>query len=129
MAGFRIAPREETTLTKPRPVKRRDYLAWIHDIPCVITGKTGVEACHLSWARPELGHYGRGKSRKASDRWVLPMSPEKHREQHSMGEQRFWMMHKPDPHILCLTLYGLWSDYGDEATEFATRIIMKGIRG
>lgn len=126
--AMRIAPQGELTLTKAKPVKRGTYLQWIRSLPCVVTGTRPVEAAHLSTARPELGHFGRGKQQKASDSWVLPLSPEEHRRQHDMGEKKYWFLQHQDPYLLCLVLWRLWSDYGPDATEHAERIILRGLK-
>lgn len=124
--AFRIAPSEAPV--KAPPVKRPSYLSWIRTLPCVVTGTRPVEAAHLSMARPDMGHYGKGKSQKASDSWCLPLCPDEHRRQHDIGEKKYWFLQHQDPHTLCLVLWRLWSDYGSSATEHAERIIMKGIR-
>lgn len=108
---------------KAKPKKSKDYLAFIHLLPCVLTGQYGVEAAHLSMAAPRYGHYGRGKGSKVSDRWVLPLSQAKHARQHEIGEDLFWRNAGIDPHILALTIHGLWTDLGDDAEPFATAII------
>lgn len=124
MAGFRIAHHISPDPTpKAKAKKERGYLAFIHCLPCVITGVYGVEAAHLSMAASEYGHYGRAKSSKASDRWVLPLSPVKHRRQHEIGEDLFWRSAGIDPHVLALVIYGLWAEYGDAAEPFAIAII------
>lgn len=119
--GFRIAP--QPIAAKAKPVKAPSYLTFVHMLPCVITGMYGVEAAHLSYANPALGHFGRGKGQKASDRWALPLCPEKHREQHSMGEMAFWRRHNINPHLVALTIWGLWSERGDDALDLATQVI------
>lgn len=108
---------------KAKAAKSKGYLSFVHCLPCVITGQYGIEAAHLSMAAPRYGHYGRGKGRKASDRWVLPLSPAAHARQHQIGEDLFWRNAGIDPHILALTIFGLWSDLGDDAEPFATAII------
>lgn len=124
MAGFRIASSLTPDPTpKRKATKSKDYLAFIHELPCAITGRYGVEAAHISTAAPRYGHYGRGKQRKASDRWVLPMAPEEHARQHKIGEMAFWHSTGINPHVLALTLFGLWSDMGDDAEPFAAAII------
>lgn len=129
--AYRISQQEQDMIAPSRktaPVKRAAYLAFIRSLPCVITRQHGVEAAHLSFARPELGHFGRGKSQKASDRWCLPLSPSFHAAQHAAGnERRWWMDYAPDPHVACMILWGLYSDYGMDAREHAEHIIMKGI--
>ena len=108
---------------KSKPAKSKDYLAFIHTLPCSVTGKYGVEAAHLSMAAPQFGNYGRGKGRKVSDRWTLPLCREAHYEQHQDGEERFWKRSGINPHILAMTIYGLWTELGDDAQPFAAAII------
>lgn len=128
MAGFRIAHHITPDPTPQRkPAKSKDYLAFIHNLPCVLTGVYGVQAAHLSMAAPKYGHYGRGKQRKASDRWALPMCPAQHDRQHRIGEEVFWSAAGVNPHILALTIFGLWSDLGDDAEPFAAAIINQNI--
>ncbi|GAB4351332.1 MAG: DUF968 domain-containing protein [Oricola sp.] len=130
MSGFRIPyPNEQFSAgKKTAPVKRDSYKRWIATLPCVITKSYGVQVAHLSFSRPELGHLGRGKQTKASDRWVLPLAVALHEEQHAGSEREFWRRYGIDPHIACLVLFGIWSDYGRDATEHAERIIKGGIR-
>lgn len=124
MAGFRIAHNISPDPTpKAKAKKSKDYLSFIHLLPCVITGQREVQAAHLSMAAPRYGHYGRGKGSKVSDRWVLPLSPAAHARQHQIGEDLYWRSAGIDPHILALTIHGLWTDLGDDAVPFATAII------
>ncbi|PDT15856.1 DUF968 domain-containing protein [Rhizobium sp. J15] len=124
MSAFRIAPHvSPDPVPKRKPAKSRDYLTFLHELPCVITGAYGVEAAHLSMASPRHGHYGRGKSRKAPDRWALPLSQLEHARQHRIGEEAFWVCAGINPHVLALTIFGLWSDMGNDAVPFATAII------
>lgn len=124
MSAFRIAHHITPDPTpKRKPAKSKDYLAFVRKLPCCITGSYGVEAAHLSMAAPRYGHYGRGRQSKAPDRWALPLSPGHHAHQHGIGERAFWDVYDIDPHILALTLYGLWSDLGDDAQPFAAAII------
>lgn len=125
MAGFRIENSYLAPTPKIKPVKSRTYLAFLHELPCVSTGRYGVQAAHLSMASPRHGHYGRGKGRKAHDRWALSLSPEEHDRQHRIGEETYWIGR--DPHSLCLVLWGLFSDMGDDAVPFATAVINQWI--
>jgi hypothetical protein len=105
-----------------RPVKNKSYISWLHDLPCCVCGDAWVDAAHLSMAKPEYGHWGRGKGRKASDRWALPLCRDCHTKQHDIGEGRFW--EDRDPWLLCLILFGIYSDIGEDATEMATELIL-----
>lgn len=130
MAGFRIAPsagRPDPTPTT-RAKKNRGYLSFIHSLPCAVSGaRSDIQAAHLSFASPKHGHYGRGKSSKAPDRWALPLSSEEHSRQHDMNEAAYWARAGIDPHILALTIFGLWSDLGDDAETYAAAIINSGL--
>lgn len=118
-----IQPFSKTT----KAVKRPAYLTWIRTLPCVVTKRSDVQAAHLSFFRPDLGHFGRGMSQKASDRWCLPLCVEQHLLQHAGNEQAYWRRHGIDPHLACLVLWGLFSELGADATDEAGKIITKGI--
>lgn len=123
----RVANFSQPYFPKRKQAKSKGYLAFLHRLPCVITGRTGVQACHVSFRAPQYGHYGRGKQTKAADRWALPMTPEMHAAQHAMGERDFWLKHGVDPHLLCLVLWGLWSADGDVAEEECIAVIRSGV--
>ncbi len=123
MTAFRIANTNFDPTPKRKATKSKGYLAFIHSLPCCVSGEYGVEAAHLSSAVPQFGHYGRGKGSKAPDRWALPLSPTQHRIQHFMNEMEFWRRAGIDPHVLALTIFGLWADMGDDAQPFAAAII------
>ena len=125
--AFQIKPREDTYFPKKKATKNKGYLAWLHELPCCVTGRYGVEAAHLSYANPMFAHYGRGRGTKSSDRWALPLSPEEHRKQHSMNEEEYWHQFPWSPHILALTIWGVYSCDGDLATEIATSVIMSRV--
>ncbi|MDX3926785.1 MAG: DUF968 domain-containing protein [Shinella sp.] len=111
-----------------RPKKRRDYLAFLHHLPCVVTGRHGVQAAHLSYSNIFHGHFGRGKGTKAPDRFALPLCPEEHALQHSMNERAYWESKGIDPHALANTLFGIWNDYDEpEAITYCTQRINQGL--
>lgn len=123
-AAFRTEPEPP----RRRPKKRSDYLAFLHKLPCVITGRTGVQAAHLSYANVFHGHFGRGKGTKAPDRFALPLCPEEHAAQHAMNERSYWEAKGIDPHALANTLFGLWNDYDeDDAVTYCTTRINQGL--
>lgn len=126
--AWRIASaREQPFSAHTSPVKAADYLSWLHTLPCVISHQWPVEAAHVSFARPELGAPGRGKSRKVSDRWAVPLSPDLHRVQHDGNEREFWRGHSLDPHVICLVLWGIYFERKQDAGEIAERLILGGI--
>ncbi len=127
MSGFRISrPTEAFQTPKRKAAKDKDYLGFIAKLPCVITRQYGVQVCHVSFANTDFGHYGRAKGSKASDRWCLPMIPERHAEQHAGSEKWFWHLHEINPHLVCVILYGLFNEAGMDALPQAEAIIMKG---
>ncbi|NTG07189.1 DUF968 domain-containing protein [Rhizobium rhizogenes] len=129
--AFRIANTNFDATPKRRPVKRADYLSFIHELPCVVTGKYGVQAAHVSFANTWHGHFGRGKGTKAPDRFALPLSAEEHELQHSgkLGLERdYWAVKGIDPHELANTLWGIFSDYDHgEAVARCTARINQGL--
>lgn len=121
--AYQIRKAETVPVPAAKPKKNKDYLSFLHKLPCAVTGQTGVEAAHLSYSEPQYGHYGRGRGTKAPDRWALPLCPYEHRRQHSMNEEAYWLEVGITPHVLALTIWGLWSDYGDEAEQYAEAVI------
>lgn len=119
--AFRIAPKQQGIIAQP--IKSKPYLEWLHDLPCVVTGTSPVEAAHVSFARPRLGAFGRGKGQKVSDRWALPLCAAEHRIQHSMNEELYWRNLGINPHILALVLWGIFTERGDDKTELALIVL------
>lgn len=109
------------------PVKSKPYLEWIHQLPCIVSGQSPVEAAHVSTANEPTGHTGRAKSNKASDRWVLPLAKHLHDQQHKGAEMEFWKQQGINPHNACLVLWGLFNERGDSAIPQATALIQTGM--
>lgn len=130
MSAFAVRKSSEPYFAKAKPAKSADYLSFVRQLPCIVTGsRTDIQAAHLSSAALKYGHLGRGKGRKASDRWAIPMCSEQHSKQHHTGnEMAYWKSTGRDPHMIALVLFGLWSDLGDDAIEFAERIIYQEIQ-
>lgn len=129
--AFEIKKQETTYFPKRKSMKKASYLAWLHELPSVLSGRYGVEACHTSFSAPQFGHFGRAKSAKSSDKWALPLTPDEHRISHNYpgGEEKFWMDMGINPHIMCLVLWGLWTEYGEESTTWAIQAMEKMERG
>lgn len=129
MSGFRIARdiRPDATPNR-RPEKRKPYIAWLHTLPCCVTGRNDVEAAHVSFAQPWYGHFGRARGTKAPDLFAIPLSRAEHARAHSMNEQVYWASIGIDPHLLGITLWAIYSNYdGTEATERGISRIMAGL--
>jgi hypothetical protein len=128
MAGFRIAHQPTMAPPRRRPEKRPPYLAFIHELPCAVTGRYGVQAAHVSFQNPWYGHYGRARGTKAPDLFAIPLSKPEHDRQHSMNEEAYWQALGIDPHLLGLTLWAIYSNYeGFEAVERARSRIISGL--
>ncbi|AZO29296.1 DUF968 domain-containing protein [Mesorhizobium sp. M1B.F.Ca.ET.045.04.1.1] len=121
----RIAYQREAFANAPAKGQKRPrkedgaHLKWIRTLPCAITGRRPVEAAHVRYEDPAYAKRETGKAEKPDDRWSLPLSPEKHREQHSMAERAFWAKHGIDPLRVALALYNVTGD--DEQGELIIR--------
>jgi hypothetical protein len=104
---------------RPR-VKLEDHLQFIRTLPCLVTGRRPVEAAHIRYADMRLGKRGTGMGEKPDDQWVVPLSPEAHRDQHQHDEMAWWRSKGIDPVVVALAL---WKASGDE--EVACEIIRR----
>jgi|GEM_PF-724989 len=89
-------------------VEKPAYLDFIRSLPCIVTKREPVEAAHVSYAEPSAGKLGRGKASKESDCWALPLHPDEHRRQHSMGEREYWKSVGIDPCVIAAFLYAAY---------------------
>jgi hypothetical protein len=90
----------------PRDPREEDpaYLAWVRTQPCCVCGDdTTVEAHHVRVASIVDGKLQTGLSRRASDKWALPLCGRHHREAHSQNESVFWASRGIDPFALSLS--------------------------
>jgi hypothetical protein len=85
----------------------------------VITGARPVEAAHIRFADASYGKRAVGTAEKPDDRWTVPLSPAKHREQHEGSEVSFWDRHNIDPCKVALALYAVSGD--DEQASIILR--------
>ncbi len=99
------------TLRQRQPRQRDEkHLAFIRQLPCLVTGRTPVEAAHVRYADVTRGKPHTGKGEKPDDRYAVPLHWETHREQHSMSERRFWEQRGIDPVKTALLLFGVSGD-------------------
>jgi hypothetical protein len=96
---------------KRKRQKNDAHLEWIRTLPCTITGAMPVEAAHVRFASRIYGKRATGAGEKPDDQWSLPLSPAKHREQHGMDEERFWLRYGIDPLQIAAAL---WANSGDD---------------
>lgn len=94
------------------------HLAFIRDLPCLVTGSRPVEAAHIRYADPRYFKRAVGGSEKPDDKWTVPLSPAEHHKQHAMNEQAYWAETGIDPVFVAALL---WAHSGNE--EIAEQII------
>lgn len=97
---------------KPR-IHREAHLSFIRTLPCLLTGEdTSVEACHIRFSDPRVCKNNAGVGAKPDDVFVVPLSGEMHRVQHSIGnERKFWDRFNLDPIFYALALFAFSGDY------------------
>lgn len=110
MAGFAVrrpltAFSEDPSDKNQRRIKDDAHLAFIRTLPSVLSGKFGCEACHIRYGDPTYRKKHTGKAQKPDDAWVLPLTPEEHRDQHDNNEREWWMSNGIDPMPIALELY------------------------
>lgn len=98
-------------MRQPR-IKDEKHLAFIRTLPCLVTGnEIETEACHIRYSDAKAGKFNPGVGAKPDDRWTVPLSSTLHREQHSMGEKRFWESYGIDPIEIAKQLYAVSGDH------------------
>ncbi|WP_102867923.1 DUF968 domain-containing protein [Pseudovibrio exalbescens] len=127
--GFRIQAPETAFSLDPsgkahKRVEDPKHLAFIRTLPCLVSGVYGVEAAHVRYGDPAYNKPMTAKARKPHDWWVVPLSPEAHRAQHSTKERLYWDWWGIDPLAVAQALYRASGD-----TEEALKIIAKARAG
>lgn len=96
---------------KPR-IELPLHLVFIRRLPCLVTGRSGVEAAHIRYGELSLCKPISGMQMKPHDYWVVPLSPEEHRKQHARGNERaYWKSVGIDPLLYALRLWSVTGDY------------------
>jgi hypothetical protein len=91
-------------MKRPRQ-KSKPYLEWLHELPCVVTGRSPVEACHVRYGDFHYGKPHSGAAEKPDDIFCLPLTSEMHRDQHKYNEQAWWKARCIDPLAVCALLF------------------------
>ncbi len=89
------------------------HLAFIRDLPCLVTGTRPAEAAHIRYADPRYFKRAVGGAEKPDDKWCVPLSPAEHCRQHSMNERDYWRSVGIDPLAVALQL---WAHSGNDET-------------
>lgn len=83
---------------KSKPYRNKKYLAYVRDLPCVVTGVVGCDAHHL------IGHGQGGMGTKASDLYAFPLTREQHTLLHHMGWKAWEAIHGEQWRFVAQTL-------------------------
>lgn len=105
--AFSLSPGKKK---RPRQFDNQ-HLAFVRGCSCAVCGRRPVEAAHVRMPSLIDGKRETSTAEKPSDKWVVPLCPEHHREQHSENERAWWAKQGIDPIRLCLAL---WASTGDE---------------
>lgn len=112
--------------TKNPVRKDKGYIKWLHELPCVISGRQGegVQSAHIRYGDRAYAKPQAGKAEKPDDIFCLPLWHSEHSRQHSMNEREYWAsVNLPDPLALCVKLYAVFP-----SVERAELIIREEIR-
>lgn len=115
MTAFAV-PRKPTAFSldpsdkAQKRIKDDRHLAFIRTLPSVLSGSYGCEACHIRYGDPMYRKKRTGRGQKPDDAWTVPLTPDEHREQHSMNEVNFWNRYRIDPLAIAQKLYEVSGD-------------------
>ncbi len=96
-----------TVRQKTPRIRSEAHLAWVRELPCLVSGRYGCEAAHIRYAEAALGKSEGGAAIKPGDVWVVPLSPPAHRDQHANNERAWWADKNIDPLIVAALLYAV----------------------
>lgn len=108
--GQKTARPDRTRKPKRERGRQEDpaHLELIRKLPCLLGGEGKVEAAHVRMSDAAFGKLNSGMGQKPDDAWCLPLSAEKHREQHGAGSERwFWEEYGINPLLIAQRLYGV----------------------
>ncbi len=77
-------PTDHSAPAHPRRVRDKSQLAFVARQPCLVCGRTPVQAHHLTFIQPKA------MSRKSGDQWTVPLCALHHRALHDAGDERGW---------------------------------------
>lgn len=118
--AFRIASAlEQTKIKRPRQ-KAEGHLAFIRTLPCLVTGRHGVDPAHIRMKSDLYEKRQTGMAEKPHDKWAVPLCREEHDRQHSMSEEAYWRSVGIDPLFVAALL---WLNTGD--SEVCERVIAR----
>lgn len=94
--------KSELAISVPRRIRDGAHLRHVASQPCVVCGKGGSHAHHITFAQP------RAFGRKVSDEFTVPLCPSHHRQLHLSGSERDWWDQRGIDSLAVAK--GLWHD-------------------
>jgi len=82
-----VSPRSSEmalAIPKPRRVRSVGHLAFVRRQPCLVCGRSPVDAHHIRFAQPKA------MARKVSDEFTVPLCRRHHEQLHSQADERGW---------------------------------------
>jgi hypothetical protein len=76
--------KSQLTFGEPRRLRDKNHLKFVASQPCLICGRSPVDAHHLRFAQP------RAMGLKVSDEFTVPLCRTHHRDNHSFGDEVAW---------------------------------------
>jgi hypothetical protein len=76
--------KSQLTFGEPRRLRDKAHLKFVASQPCLICGRSPVDAHHLRFAQP------RAMGLKVSDEFTVPLCRTHHRDNHSHGDEVAW---------------------------------------
>src|SRR6202041_1732644 len=76
--------RRSSLAVKPIRLRDKDHRKFVAHQPCLICGRSPVDAHHLRFAQP------RAMGLKVSDEFTVPLCRTHHRDNHSFGDEVAW---------------------------------------
>jgi hypothetical protein len=86
------------------------HRGFIRQLPCLVCGNSiSTEAAHVRYAEPRAAKPITGIGIKPDDTFIVPLCGDCHREQHDVGERKFWS--EIDPVYVALALTRISGDH------------------
>jgi len=76
--------KSELTISEPRRHRDKGHLKFVASQPCLVCGRSPVDAHHLRFTQP------RAMGRKVSDEFTVPLCRTHHRDNHRFGDEAAW---------------------------------------
>jgi len=121
----RLRAKRPNSAASRRPGMSKRHLALICQLPCCVTGRPGPSDPHHIKSGP--ARLERGTGLKATDRWLVPLSREKHSEIEDLGSRNEEAWFRERGIDVVALAEALWAATGD--LQEMERVLFKHTRG